>query len=103
MVNDPADYSWSSYPCNALGKGSWLRKAHSIYLALGASEDERQVRYRALFRAHVDGVLLDKIRKSINSGLAIGNEMFAEQIEALTGRRVTSRKRGRPKRPVEEN
>ncbi len=97
MVNDPVEYSWSSYQCNALGKGSRLRAAHSVYLALGATENERQTRYRALFRTHVDGVLLDNIRKSVNSGMAVGNKRFTEQIEQLTGKRVTPKKRGRPR------
>jgi len=32
-----------------------------------------------------------------NKGVALGNEQFTAQIEALTDRRVTPRKAGRPK------
>jgi putative transposase len=31
MVDEPADYFWSSYQCNALGKKSDLLTPHSIY------------------------------------------------------------------------
>jgi putative transposase len=32
MVTDPADYSWSSYQCNALGKKSSMLTEHPLYL-----------------------------------------------------------------------
>jgi len=50
-----------------------------------------------LFDAHVDDALLEDIRRCVHSGLAIGNSRFKEQIEQLTGLRVSDRKRGRPK------
>ena len=97
MVTDPADYSWSSYQCNALGKKSELLTPHERYLALGESDEARQMNYRCLFDAHVDDALLEDIRRCVHSGLAIGNSRFKEQIEQLTGLRVSARKRGRPK------
>jgi len=103
MVNEPSEYSWSSYSCNGLGKVSALRAPHPIYQSLGKTEKERQREYRALFSAHIDGALLDEIRKSAQKGLALGGEWFTRQIEKLTGKRVTSRKRGRPKRVVTED
>ena len=39
-----------------------------------------------------------EIRKSINKGLALGSDRFVMQIEALTEKRVSSRKAGRPKK-----
>lgn len=94
MVDDPVDYPWSSYRCNGLGKPSKLWKPHEVYLRLGKSERERLVSYRALFKAHMDETLLSDIRDSTNKGLAIGSGRFKEQVEALTGRRVTPGKRG---------
>ena len=41
--------------------------------------------------------LLTEIRNSLNKGLALGNERFTTQIEALTSRRITPRKAERPK------
>ncbi|WP_340124516.1 transposase [Methylobacter svalbardensis] len=97
MVLEPEDYTWSSYQCNALGKQSELLTAHEVYLALGGNEEIRRSRYRDLFRAHVDSRLLEEIRHCVHRGLAIGHERFIEQIEALTGQRVSANKRGRPK------
>jgi len=98
MVTQPDEYTWSSYPCNALGKRSELHTPHVRYLALGRSKEQRLENYRALFAAHVDGPLLDEIRQSVKPELALGSGRFAKQIEQLTGRRVTPGKRGRPKK-----
>ncbi len=98
MVKEPSEYRWSSYVCNALGVKSDIHTPHLLYLALGKTESERLDNYRALFKAHVDTELLKEIRESIKKGLALGNEQFTNQIEALTNRRVTPRKAGRPKK-----
>ncbi len=98
MVGDPGEYTWSSYPCNAFGKKSEMHTPHELYRALGRTDAERMERYRALFSAHVDGPLLEKIRQSLNKGLALGHERFAEQIEVLTGQRVVPGRRGRPRK-----
>jgi putative transposase len=43
MVNDPSDYSWSSYQINALGKHSQLMTYHPLYLSLGNHDFVTQV------------------------------------------------------------
>jgi putative transposase len=96
LADDPADYSWSSYQCNALGKKSDLLSPHPLFSALGADDDTRQAAYRALFKDHVEGKLLADIRNATNKGLALGNARFITDVEARTGRRLTPGKRGRP-------
>ncbi|NOQ14197.1 MAG: transposase [Methyloprofundus sp.] len=93
-----SDYSWSSYAINALGVESDLQTPHPEYLALGKMKAERLRAYRELFKAHMGTGLLEEIRVSVNKGLALGNERFTSQIEALTKKRVTARKAGRPKK-----
>ena len=46
MVASPADYKWSSYQINALGKHSDLCHPHPCYLALGHHPAERANSYR---------------------------------------------------------
>ena len=96
MVEDPADYHWSSYQVNALSKESELCTPHEQYLRLGRSQASRQTNYRALFNSYVEGELLSQIRSSLNKGMAIGNDCFKAEIEALTGRRLKPKKVGRP-------
>ena len=94
MVEQPSDYVWSSYSINALGKKSELCTPHPFYLALGREPKERQSNYRALFDYPIEGALLEAIRGATNKGLALGNERFEEEVESLTGRRMTAKKRG---------
>ena len=101
MVAEPSEYSWSSYACNALGIETDLQTPHANYLALGLSKKERLENYRELFKTHIDTELLKEIRESVNKGLALGNERFTTEIEALTGRRITPRKAGRPKKDID--
>lgn len=100
MVKDPADYSWSSYQCNALGHKSHLLTPHELYLILDYNPDVRQALYRALFRNHVEGSLLEEIRYAANKGLILGSDRFVAKLEALCGRRLTEGLKGRPKKNV---
>lgn len=62
--------------------------------------NERQSAYRELFKQHIAVELLTNIHDSAVKGLALGNDKFKENIEFLSGRRVTEGKRGRPKKQV---
>ena len=98
MVDDPADYNWSSYACNALGVKTKLQTPHERYLSLGKTAIERQDTYRELFKVPIGKELLKEVRENTNRGLALGSSVFAEQIEKLTSSRVTKKKLGRPRK-----
>lgn len=98
MVNDPADYAWSSYRANALGRVSDLLKPHKKYLALGSSAPERLANYRALFRYQLDTAAITDIRKCVNTGLVLGSERFKDEIAANLMRQVRPGVSGRPKK-----
>jgi putative transposase len=95
MVGAPAEYQWSSYQVNALGKASILCTPHPLFTALGMNTVERQVCYRSLFTTNLDGMLLDDIRGAIQSGTALGNDSFKEELASLTGRRFHALSPGR--------
>ena len=48
IVSDPGDYEWSSYRVHAYGEPSDWLVLHPSYLALGATDAERQAAYRAV-------------------------------------------------------
>ena len=100
MVEDPADYVWSSYQCNGLGRESSLLTPHELYLELDDNPVGRQEHYRSLFTGHVDSELLEDIRKASNKGLVLGNDRFVDQLEAICGRRLKEGVKGRPKKNV---
>ncbi|MEJ2315996.1 MAG: transposase [Gammaproteobacteria bacterium] len=99
MVTDPGDYRWSSYHSNALGVASGLITPHPLYLALGASADERSRNYQSLFLAHLEDRHLKDIRTTLNQGLVLGNEQFRDEIAAMTGQRTYHKKPG-PKKQI---
>jgi len=97
MVKEPSEYIWSSYQVNALGKGSKLCTPHQLYLQLGENDKQRQSHYRELFKGHVlEAKLIEDIEQDTMKGMALGNDRFKQEIEAITGRRMVSKKRGRP-------
>jgi putative transposase len=103
MVTGPADYPWSSYPCNGLGttgpNQDWLTP-HPEYQHLGATDESRQQAYRALFEGAVGDADLQKIRNAVHTSWALGNERFKQEIETLTQRRTQPKARGRPQNRV---
>jgi putative transposase len=95
IVQNPADYRWSSYQINGLGKSSGLCTPHALYLSLGRNTLERQSNYRQLFVSRIDHKLLGEIRVALNSGMALGNNKFKQELEKQTGRRLHKLTRGR--------
>jgi len=64
MVQEPSEYSWSSYQCNGLGKQSDLLTAHPLYLGINKDAKLRQAAYRSLFTHHAEPRLTEDIRKT---------------------------------------
>ncbi|MCP5209169.1 MAG: transposase [Hahellaceae bacterium] len=94
MVEAPGEYRWSSFKTNGLGHASNLWTPHDVYNQLGKNAKEREAAYKTMFEDHIDKDLLQDIRDSCNKGLALGSDRFKQEIEGLTGRRVTGKKRG---------
>ena len=94
MVDDPSDYIWSSYRSHGLGHKINMLTPHAVYEKLASTLDERTAVYRSLFAAQLDNAVLSEIRTASNKGMALGNDRFKQEIEALSGRRVKPGKRG---------
>ncbi len=98
MVEQPQDYPWSSYRCNAHGLPTRLCTPHPQYLALGTDQDERLSVYRRQFDPVRDGDLVSEISAAVNKGIAFGSEQFKDEIERAYTRRVRPGRAGRRKR-----
>ncbi len=94
MVKHPAEYPWSSYQMNALGKEIKLLSPHSCYLSLGKTNVSRQAAYSALFEQLIPEFTLEEIRHAINKAWVLGDDRFKQQVEAQTGRRASPLLRG---------
>lgn len=103
MVEAPSEYKWSSYNANGLGQAITLYQPHPVYCALGKTPSERSVVYRSLFKGQLEMALVNKIRLSTQKGFVLGSDKFKQQVEALTGRRVSSLRPGpKPKKKESE-
>ena len=96
LVSTPADYPYSSFGHNALGKRDPVVTPHDNYTALGCSPKSRRRAYVKLFADVIAGDLLRSIRETTNACLVLGNDRFKDKLEAVLGRSVRPGKRGRP-------
>jgi putative transposase len=103
MVAHPAQYRWSSYAANALGKSNAILHQHDEYIGLGASTDLRQKAYQELFVCDFDSDVLELLRQSLQSGTPLGNDQFKARIEAAIGKKIGSISRGRPRKKPAAN
>jgi putative transposase len=94
MAKHPSEYPWSSYRYNALGQANTLIVPHSLYSALGTTNEERQAAYRALFKAHIPESTLDEIRMATNKAWVLGNDYFKESIEQQLNRQAKPKDKG---------
>jgi putative transposase len=100
MVIDPAEYKWSSYQYNALGKQSDLLTPHDEYLTMSKNVDEGQKIYQDLFKYQFDKEFVTKISDATNKGMAIGSENFKQDFEMNCKRRMPRSKMARPKKVI---
>lgn len=98
IVDHPEGYPWSSYASNGEGKTNPIIQSHPDYQALGKTETERQVAYRALFKTHIEHQALNDIRRAVNHDVPLGDTRFKEEVEAMLGRRIQDNNRGRPRK-----
>jgi putative transposase len=94
MAEHPADYPWSSYRYNALGKANALVTQHSLYKALGKTNRTRQENYRALFTTEIEEKTLMAIRESTNKAWVLGSDYFKEKIADKINRPITPASKG---------
>ncbi|ESQ74415.1 transposase [Asticcacaulis sp. AC402] len=102
MVAQATDYPWSSFGANGHGFANSLITPHQVYSELGATQDARQARYRALFDEGLAEEIITLLRDSAQRGWVAGSDRFRRQIEAALGRRVERPVRGRPRKKQEE-
>jgi putative transposase len=86
MVVSPADYQWSSFRANALGRVDHLVTPHPLYERLAGRGRERQQAYCGLFDSLLDGETISAIRDATQYAWALGDDRFQAQVSALARR-----------------
>ena len=65
LVENPADYPWSSYRTNALGARNPVVQPRREWIEMGSSPDRRQRQYRALFDVPLEEPVLNELRANV--------------------------------------
>jgi len=99
MACHPADYRWSSYHYNGLGRPDTLISPHDCWLLLGEDDQARTATYEALCKDVLEQADIEHIRHCVNTGLPTGNDRFRRDIEKALSIRLGRGKRGRPRKP----
>jgi putative transposase len=96
IVEDAADFRWSSYPCHALGHDDPLLSPFPEWEELGRTESERRRRWRAKVRAVQSKDELMSVRSSLRSGRPFGTDDWTEKMGKRLNIDLVPRSRGRP-------
>ena len=98
LCDNPADYPWSS--CGSklgIKHFEWL-DFDPLYLAMGANEGERRLRYRDFLSETVSDRERELVVNAVLRGQLTGGAAFVDEIEERLNRRIILRGRGRPRR-----
>jgi putative transposase len=98
LVQEPAAYDWSSHGANALGIDDELVEPHAVYLALGATPQERCAAYAEASRAPADPAFLQRVRDATNKAWVLGDDVFCREVEGKLNRRTRPQPRGGDRR-----
>ncbi|WP_292934278.1 transposase [Noviherbaspirillum sp.] len=99
LVQEPADYAWSSYAHHAGVKPDPLITDHPLYWALGNTPFEREAAYKDLMNQGLTTREVDALSEATRKGWPLGSEKFISMLAKQSERRVTPAKRGRPPKP----
>jgi putative transposase len=98
---DVSAYPWSSYPHHAgLQRQPWLTD-HPVYWAMGNTPFDREAAYQRRCTQPPDPELTAAIEAATHKGWALGPEAFQASLAKLTQRRLQPARRGRPRRPAQ--
>lgn len=94
MVDDPADYRWSSCPAR-FGRTTqaWL-DLDPFYLNMGHSEAERAENYAAWLKETVPEQELQRIREAVQRGQLMASGTFAQELSEKLGAAFATKRTG---------
>jgi putative transposase len=96
MVQQPADFKWSSHR-HCIGQASdKLVTPHALFWSLGNTPFAREAAYAELVQTGLAQADKVQLTRSALSGWALGSADFVSELEQSTTRRLAPRKAGRP-------
>jgi REP-associated tyrosine transposase len=98
LVDDAADYRWSSYAAHGLGTTDLLVDRLSTYEELAASARTRQRKWALKVHQPLEEATLARVRLSTSSGLPLGEKAWVNRLAKRLDLDLTIRPRGRPRK-----
>jgi putative transposase len=98
ITDDPMRFPWSSAAAHGGYRVDSLLTPHPAYTALGETDSERGVAYRAIIRQAITDDELLAIRIHLQQQRALGRDAFKAMVEAKTQRFAGVRPAHRPPR-----
>ena len=98
IVDDPAEYRWSSYACKVQETHDSVVDLPAFYLALGSNAEERQIAYKKYVLDPVPDDETKVIRNALQRGQVTGGNRFREELSSRLGMRLSTRGPGRPRK-----
>jgi len=94
LANHPGDYGWSSCKAHLSGKDDKLVKVEPLLKIVSD--------WKNFIREPVSEFEMESIRKHERSGRPLGDDLFVDRLESVTGRHLRKKKPG-PKGPRKMN
>jgi len=98
LVEDPAQYRWSSCAHHANGVPDTVVSNHPLYWSLGNTPFDREGAYRDLLDKALTNDMVELMLAATEKAWAIGPKAFVDKLEKQMRRPVAPRPRGRPAR-----
>jgi putative transposase len=98
VVEDAADFRWSSAQHHLGIRSDALVSDHSVFWTLGNTPFEREAAYRELLAQGMGVDEAGAITQATLRARVLGSSGFVEQLSRITDRPISQRPRGRPRR-----
>ncbi|MDE2416657.1 MAG: transposase [Burkholderiales bacterium] len=102
LASQAGDYPWSSYSHYSGQHVDKLISAHPLVWALGNTPFAREAAYTQMVRAGISAVQQKTLTDATLSGWALGSQIFVEELQKNTPRRLTKSRAGRPTTQVKD-
>jgi putative transposase len=98
LVEDAADYRWSSYLAHGLGAADAPVDRLSTYEELSPNPKTRQRKWALKVHQPLEEAMLARVRLSTASGLPLGERAWVDRLAKRLDLDLTIRPRGRPRK-----
>jgi len=87
LVEQPADYRWSSYHFNAINKEDEIIISHPDYISLADTQEHRLAAYIELFEDEIASEIISDIKDALDNEDVLGPAELKDKVEELANKK----------------